>query len=57
MEDLQKILNQWCAVLGANFNIEKTEIIPVGSEEQQREIRESGRLSEWGQPLPQDTHC
>ena len=45
MEDLQKILNQWCAVSGAKFNIEKMEIIPIGSEEQQREIRESGRLS------------
>ena len=56
MEDLQRILDQWCTISGAKFNIEKTEIIPVGDEEQRREIRESGRLSEWGQPLPQDTH-
>ena len=26
------ILNDWCEVLGAKFNIEKTEIIPIGTE-------------------------
>ena len=55
MADLQRVLNQWCAVSGAKFNIEKTEIIPIGNEDQRREIRDSGRLSEWGQALPQGT--
>ena len=33
-DDLQSILSRWCAVSGAKFNIEKTEIIPLGSREQ-----------------------
>lgn len=32
-DDAQRILNQWCRVSGTKFNIEKTEIIPIGMEE------------------------
>ncbi|KAF5340368.1 hypothetical protein D9611_007908 [Ephemerocybe angulata] len=31
--DLQKILDTWCKASGAKFNVEKSEIIPVGTEE------------------------
>ena len=31
--NVQEILNRWCSVSGAKFNIEKTEIIPIGTEE------------------------
>jgi len=29
--DLENILNEWCLALGAKFNMDKTEIIPIGS--------------------------
>ena len=32
-DDVQETLNRWCSVSGAKFNIEKTEIIPIGTEE------------------------
>jgi hypothetical protein len=31
-DTVDKILNAWCKVSGAKFNIEKTEIIPIGTE-------------------------
>ena len=31
LDDTQRALNQWCKVSGAKFNIEKTEIIPIGT--------------------------
>ena len=35
---VENILNDWCEVSGAKFNIEKTEIIPIGTETHRREI-------------------
>jgi hypothetical protein len=32
MDHVQTLLNEWCQASGAKFNIEKTEIIPLGSE-------------------------
>jgi hypothetical protein len=29
--DLEEILSRWCTASGAKFNLEKTEIIPIGS--------------------------
>ncbi len=31
-DDVETILAAWCEALGAKFNIEKTEIIPIGTE-------------------------
>jgi hypothetical protein len=31
-EDLVEILNEWCTASGAKFNINKTEMIPIGKE-------------------------
>ncbi len=33
LDDLMKILENWCIASGARFNIEKTQIIPIGSKE------------------------
>ncbi|KAE9395179.1 hypothetical protein BT96DRAFT_1044975, partial [Gymnopus androsaceus JB14] len=33
LEDLQKILDKWCLASGAKFNLGKTNIIPIGTEE------------------------
>ena len=46
IEDLQTILTKWCGVSGAKFNIEKTEIIPLGSREQREEIIQSRKLNQ-----------
>ncbi|KAI9056416.1 hypothetical protein FKP32DRAFT_1549724, partial [Trametes sanguinea] len=32
-QDLQKILDTWCGAAKARFNIKKTEVIPIGTEE------------------------
>ena len=32
LDDAQQILDRWCRVSGAKFNIDKTEIIPIGTE-------------------------
>ncbi|EIN12319.1 hypothetical protein PUNSTDRAFT_30670, partial [Punctularia strigosozonata HHB-11173 SS5] len=31
--DLQDILRKWCSVSGAKFNLDKTEVVPMGSPE------------------------
>ncbi|KAH6904209.1 hypothetical protein BKA70DRAFT_1077624, partial [Coprinopsis sp. MPI-PUGE-AT-0042] len=44
--DLEKILDQWSTASGAKFNVEKTEVLPVGSPEFRntlRETRQTGR--------------
>ena len=35
---VQEALQDWCHVSGAKFNLEKTEIIPIGSEEYRRRV-------------------
>ncbi|KAF5382437.1 hypothetical protein D9615_002719 [Tricholomella constricta] len=39
--DLQNILVKWCDVSGANFNVPKTTIIPVGNEDYRKSVIES----------------
>jgi exonuclease III len=39
--DLVKILNEWCMASGAKFNINKTEMIPIGKEEYREVVRET----------------
>ena len=56
MEDLQNILTRWCRVSGAKFNIEKTEIIPLGNVAQRNEIIASRRLNEGNTVIPQHIH-
>ena len=56
IRDLQRILENWCAVSGAKFNIEKTEIIPLGNPKQRRDIRQGQRLHEGDNMLPDSIH-
>ena len=37
-DHIQTILDDWCAISGAKFNIDKTEIIPVGSENHRQNV-------------------
>ena len=56
IEDLQLILSGWCRVSGAKFNIEKTEIIPLGDATQRSSIITSRRLGESSRGLPENIH-
>ena len=44
-DDVQKLLTAWCEVSGAKFNIEKTEIIPIGSEEHQHAVTHTRKVN------------
>lgn len=56
IRNLQRILAQWCAVSGAKFNIEKMEIIPLGTAAQRHEIITGRRLHEDDEILPNTVH-
>jgi len=38
LDYVQNILNKWCKLSGARFNIEKMEIIPMGSDDHRKQI-------------------
>ncbi|KAA1474320.1 hypothetical protein DENSPDRAFT_781462, partial [Dentipellis sp. KUC8613] len=53
--DVTDILDRWCAASGAKFNINKTEVIPIGSEEHRNRVITTRRLHEDDpHPLPTD---
>ena len=56
MNDLQNILTNWCEVSGAKFNIEKTEIIPLGNDSQRRNTIATRKLGKNSSPLPPNIH-
>ena len=56
IRDLQMILSEWCQVLGVKFNIEKTEIIPLGDTMQRSSIIALKRLGESNRGLPKNVH-
>src|SRR6266404_4171167 len=45
LDDAEAILQSWCKLSGAKFNIEKTEIIPIGSPEHRLRMTETRKLS------------
>ncbi|KAG2346926.1 hypothetical protein BDR05DRAFT_981467 [Suillus weaverae] len=47
--DLEQILSKWCLTSGAKFNLEKTEILLIGSKEHRERMRTSRRLHEQDQ--------
>jgi len=50
LDYIQEILDEWCKASGARFNLEKTEIIPIGKPSHRRTIAETRRIN------PQDTN-
>ena len=51
--DLVKILDKWCMASGAKFNISKTKIIPIGTEEHRQKVSENRYLNGVdGTPIP-----
>ncbi|KAI0345611.1 hypothetical protein BDW22DRAFT_1466275 [Trametopsis cervina] len=54
--DLHAILDEWCHAAGAKFNIEKTEIIPVGSPAYRQRVMDTRCFDATGDPLAQNIH-
>ena len=55
LDHVQRILNEWCKVSGARFNIEKTEIIPMGTIRHRENVIESRKINqEDSMQLPND---
>ena len=54
--ELTGILDEWCRVSGAKFNVEKTEIIPIGSEEYRRKLVETRKMNEVSGIIPPPIH-
>ena len=51
---LQTILKMWCTASGARFNLEKTEIIPIGTPTHRQRIWTSRRVNNEEPPLQRD---
>jgi len=53
LDHIQQILDKWCKASGARFNIEKTEIIPVGKKSHRRSIHVTRKINpQDNEPLP-----
>jgi ribonuclease HI/exonuclease III len=54
IEDLWKMLKQWCKASKAKFNITKTEILPIGSPEFRKTFCEERRARTTDQRIPEN---
>ena len=53
MDYIQRILDKWCKASGARFNIEKTEVIPIGKKTHRRTVVETRKINpQDSNPLP-----
>lgn len=43
--NLEELMEKWCQASGAKFNVEKTEIIPIGTEEYQNRVLETRKIN------------
>jgi hypothetical protein len=55
-DDLTDTLDLWCKASGARFNVNKTEIIPIGSKTYQNEILETRCTSPLNPAISQNIH-
>ena len=56
-DTVEKLLATWCEVSGAKFNIEKTEIIPIGSLEHRKRVIDTRKIHpEDAEPLDDKIH-
>ena len=53
---LMDILGDWCEMSGAKFNVEKTEVIPIGTPEYRRHLVETRAMNETGETIPAPIH-
>jgi ribonuclease HI/exonuclease III len=55
-QELQSILTTWCKASGAKFNLTKTEIIPIGSQEYREKLILTRKLNEEHPQIPGNTN-
>jgi len=54
LDYVQRTLDKWCKVSGVRFNIEKTEIIPIGTKSHRKTIADNRKINaQDNNPLPQ----
>ena len=49
--DLYAILQTWCIASGAKFNLEKTEVIPIGTKEYRAQVSQTARTNQTSAPF------
>ena len=54
--ELITILNEWCETSGAKFNVEKTEIIPIGSKDYRKKLTQTRKMNETSDSIPESIH-
>jgi hypothetical protein len=52
-DKLQALLDDWCIVSTAKFNVKKTEVLPIGSPEFRRSVITTRRTKEESGPIPE----
>ena len=53
LDHVQQILDRWCKASGARFNIEKTEIIPIGKKSHRKSVVDTRKVNpQDNEPLP-----
>ena len=55
-DDLTDTLDLWCKASGARFNVNKTEIVPIGSKTYRNEVLETHRASPLNPAIDQNIH-
>ncbi|KAI5986634.1 hypothetical protein EDD15DRAFT_2143942, partial [Pisolithus albus] len=53
IDTLNSILSKWCCASGAKFNIDKTEVIPIGTKTYRDTVATSQKLNPLSSPFPQ----
>ena len=46
LDNVQENLDHWCTVSGAHFNIDKTEIVPIGTEEYRKKVIDTRKINQ-----------
>jgi ribonuclease HI/exonuclease III len=54
--NMQKVLDTWCSVSGAKFNLSKTEIIPIGTKDYRNTVLTTRRINPGQEPIPNNIH-
>jgi hypothetical protein len=53
---LNKILDRWCLAAGAQFNITKTQIIPIGNKTFRENLVQERRAKNEHEKIPESIH-
>ncbi len=56
LEDLMGLLENWCLASGAQFNVTKTKIIPIGDKDFRKNLINSRKTKEEFEPIPENIH-